>query len=506
MIPIPRAVDKAMKGLFGIAVLTAAAEILTAWSHEQVIYGKYFSLKKRKHTEPDHFYGDNMYYVYNPPRNADAADHTNPYEYTNPNKHFRALAPTVVHFYGCGWKNCGGPWTKPGPIVGQLISNGIAAVSVGYRRITTSYWYDDQNAKDMRSPEELIHVDEDGRMTLDASKPMSSYEARVCRHELITKSVYDAKVAMDHLVAHSFTHGLDMNRLVFWAYSAGGSMSQYLTHVYHRWNVGAYTPLGMFYRSSMLDLPTANIMDRVWQLISKSTKNASSTKLKDLIAQKDCYWVVGNGCGDARFDKYLEPGFSYKICNSTWNDITMKRYCGDGFSTATVGDLISSQRWPKEDSEVGAGMERIWYASKNIPLHTPKPFYTLLYNRKEEDYGLLHSSLYIPAFKRAYHEAGVYYTAYYDTHPEMQDYNDTMGSAIEDVVMGDGHKLKYQSNHDWRELLSKSGRAGKGDSEEFLSYICFVLSQPGCSPQLSKSAEPAEPAQPARQLQQLVYS
>merc|ERR1711862_901812 len=106
----------------------------------------------------------------------------------------------------------------------------------------------------------------------------------------------------------------------------------------------------------------------------------------------------------------------------------MTRFCGIGFQHVTIGDLIMEQRWPRDDPEVGRGMERIWYTSENMRKHMPSPFYVLLVNLKSEDYGLLHSSLYIPGFKRAYHEAGAYYTAYYDGHPLMVDYNDTKAS------------------------------------------------------------------------------
>lgn len=378
---------------------------------------------------------------------------------------------------------------KAGPIVGDLTRNGIAVASVGYRRITSSYWYDDPGAKNMRSPEELIHVDAKGRLSLDnKGRTFSDYNVRICRHEFIVKPMYDAQLAMEHLLATSFVRGLDLNRLFFWAYSAGGSLAQYLTHVYHQWNVGAYTPLGMFYRSSMLDLPTANVLDRVWHLIARGTKNASKTRLKDLIEKSECWWVVGNSCNDTKFDKYLQSDMPYQICNETWNRVTLDRYCGDNFDTATVGDLSRSQRWPDEDPEVGEGMQKIWYATWNMQEHTPKPYYVLLHNLKTEDVGLLHSSLYVPSFKRAFNEAGIFYAAYYDDHPEMEDYDDPKGGDIRSVVMGDGHEMRYQSNHRWLDMLEDAGFSAHrhGGTSEHIQYVCFVLGQPGCSPQLGK--------------------
>lgn len=476
---------QALNGFCGVAILSAAVNILPITARA-VIYGKYFSLKTDGIAE-EKFFGDNSYYVYNPPRNLNSGK-TNPYSLTQPDpaEHYQPLAPTVVHFYGCGWRNCGGPWDTPGPTVGELLKNGIAVVSVGYRRITTNYWFD--GIMGARSPEELIHVDGEGRLTLDGQgKTFSDYKVRICRHEFIVKSLYDGKMAMEHLVANAFSDGLDLNRMVFWAYSAGGSLAQYLTHIHHQWNVGLYTPMGMFYRSSMLDLPTANVLNQVWYDIMSSTRDTYATKLKDLIKRDDCWWVVGSGCDDPRFEKYLEPGMPYKLCNSTWNNARVREFCDEGYDHISLGDLVMNDRWPKDDPEVGAGMEKIWYNSRNIGAHTPKPFYVFLLNLEWEDYGLLHSSLFVPAFKRAYHEAGVYYTAYYDSHPLMKDFNDTDG-VIRDVVIGDNHVLKYQSNHGWRDLLSSAGIKATGDLVEFIAYACFVLSQPGCSPQLQKDS------------------
>lgn len=209
--------------------------------------------------------------------------------------------------------------------------------------------------------------------------------------------------------------------------------------------------------------------------------------LKDLIDKEDCWWVLGNGCEDPRFDKYLERNMPYRLCNSTWNRKTLDMYCNDAlaFEHATVGGLMVSQRWPKDDPEVGSGMEKLWYASSNMQRHTPKPYNVLLYNLQRENYGLLHSSLFIPAFKRAFHEAGIYYTAYYDDHPQMKDYIDPTGATGEDVALGDGHVVKYQSNHGWRDMLESAGQPARGDTNEFISYVCYVLSQPGCSPALA---------------------
>jgi acetyl esterase/lipase len=475
-----------MNGVAIILGLAGIAGITVAVAPEQVIYGKYFSLDGEKRS-----YADNTYYLYMPPKNLNT-NAANPEVITYPTTDTipYSLVPIVVHFYGCGWRNCGGPWTQAGHIVGDLLRHGIAVASVGYRRITTTYWYDNPAAENKRSPEELIHVDANGVMTLDTQgRTMKDYEVRICRHEFITKSLFDARTALDRLMAYSLENGIDLNRLVFWAYSAGGSLAQYLTHVYHQWNEGAYTPLGMVYRSSMLDLPTANLLDRAWYLIGTDTVDGEATRIKDLINQEDCWWVVGNGCSDPRFDRYLEPNMPYKICNDTWEKLTLDRYCGSSFDTATVGELKQTQRWPREDPDVGAGMQKLWYASDNMRKHTPRPFYVFLENLKKENYGLLHSSLYLPSFKRFFNEAGIYFTAYYDDHPQMKDFaalrHGVQPTSPEEIIMADGHAVKYDSNHGWRDLLRDAGFHARVDTEESISYACFVLSQPGCSPQLA---------------------
>ena len=117
----------------------------------------------------------------------------------------------------------------------------------------TKYFYGDTaNA----SVEELIHVDGEGRLTLDhTGRTMEDYQIRRGRTEYNTKCSFDAAQMMEHLIAHADEYGLDIHRISFTGGSAGGGEIHYLTWVYHQWNVGRYTPVGMVYTMAQLDYP-----------------------------------------------------------------------------------------------------------------------------------------------------------------------------------------------------------------------------------------------------------
>lgn len=259
-------------------------------------------------------------------------------------------------------------------------------------------------------------------------------------------------------------------------------MAQYLTHVYHAWHIDAFTPKGLAYESSMLDVPTANILDRVWDIVERNTVRGANTKLKDLIPQDQCWWTVGNGCDDPRFNRWFSPDLPYSTCNSTWNQITLQRYCGAGFDNATVGDLKKSQVW-SEDTDFAKGLTKIWYSSRNMLEHTPKPFHVYL-QHSQDAYGLLHSPLYSLEYKKLFERLGIKYAMYYDTTPVMREPLDVTRSR----VLLNGQTEKYASNHDWRGQLNSAGLY-EGSWTEPVLYACLSLEQPTCSPELKSKQQ-----------------
>lgn len=447
-----------------LVAVTHRSAIAHAQSGRKITYGKYYS----DWGSPDvKNFDDNSYTLFKPPKNLKDSS--------------KGLLPLVIHFYGNGWKLGGGPIENGSPKVWKMLSSGIAVASVGYRRITCHYWYDTFfGSGAFKTPEEFINIDADGRMSLDnKGKTFKDYRVRVARHEMLTKPTYDGVKALEHLISSASKFKLDMHRVFFWAFSAGGTIAQYLTHVYHAWHHDKFTPKGMSYEAPMLDVPTANVLNRVWEIIENNTIDGAKTKLKDLIPKDMCWWTVGSGCDDARFSKWFSPDMPYSTCNSTWNSMTLERYCGRGFDDAIVGDLRASQVWP-EDSEYARGLTKIWYSSRNILQHTPKPFHVYLQDsRNAGEIGLLHSPLYSLEFHKLFEKVGIKYAIYYETTPVMLEPSSVNGSLKV-------HTEKYLSNHGWHDQLASAG-VQAGSWTESVLYACVSLEQPTCMPKTQET-------------------
>lgn len=252
-------------------------------------------------------------------------------------------------------------------------------------------------------------------------------------------------------------------------------MVQYLTYVYHQSHQDTFTPTGMTYDACMLDVPTANILDQVWEIVASNTVDGPETKLANLITPDICWWVVGSGCADPRFAKWFSPDMPYTTCNVTWDQNAVQRFCGANFGSVTVGDLQKSQIW-LEDTEYAKGLTKIWYASRNILQYTPRQFHVYLQNTADA-YGLLHSPIYSAEYKKLFDKVGVQYTMYYDAVAGMVE----PAGAIPTMVARTGYQEKYISSHNWKDQLSSMGW-NSGTWMEPVWYACFALQQPTCSP------------------------
>ena len=141
------------------------------------------------------------------------------------------LAPMVVEFHGGGFT--GGAATRALTAkINACLQNGIAWISVDYRLVATQYYYDDPSGSS--TEEELIHASADGRLTLDAKLPLSSYHVRIGRQEFNTKCSYDAGRALEDLLSRAHILRLDPHRIAFTGGSAGGGEMHYLSWVYRR--------------------------------------------------------------------------------------------------------------------------------------------------------------------------------------------------------------------------------------------------------------------------------
>ncbi|CAE8697181.1 unnamed protein product, partial [Polarella glacialis] len=346
--------------------------------------------------------------------------------------------PVIVHFHGGGFTE-GTPQTSSADAdVKEATRNGIAYISVGYRLVAAKYHFGND------TPEELIHVDSEGRLSLDAAgKTMEDYRIRRGRQEYNTKCSYDAVQMMEHLIAHADAFGIDIHRISFCGDSAGGGEIQYLTWVYHQWNVGRYTPAGMVYVMAQLDYPVQNMMDRTWKLWTDDV--GEHTKLSAILAQKDCGMIIGNPC--CLGGEYCGES-DYNLCNMTWQNQSMARFCApSGFASATLGQVRDAQLWPAEDPEVGQGMPVLWYASLNMQRHQPKPFYLYVANpwNSTEGLSVVHSALYARNFAKYAEMAGINFTVYYT------DYKAMVAADVGDqrFAADDGLVWNYRSSHDW---------------------------------------------------------
>merc|ERR1712217_590586 len=93
-----------------------------------------------------------------------------------------------------------------------------------------------------------------------------------------------------------------------------------------------------------------------------------------------CANSIGNGQCTSNSLEFPPSSSDYNLCNKSWNDATVKKFCGDNFASVTLGEVAASQRWPREDPEVGLGMEKLWYATDNMQVHHPEGFYIYIAN------------------------------------------------------------------------------------------------------------------------------
>lgn len=274
--------------------------------------------------------------------------------------------PLVIDIHGGGFTMGSAmktPMSKdPATInAADYVGKGMIVCSLGYRLVTTKYFYKDSNGNN--HVEEFLKVDGKGRITIDSSKIITDYKVKVGRQEFMTKCIYDAVQAFEHILTKS-NLPIDPHNIGFYSVSAGTAEAAYLTWTYPKWNKGRYTVKGFMGSFNQLDYPVQNILEPVWSIFAKDT--GTNGRLAGILSQKDCGKIVGNPWCSQRSD--------IPVCNEQWNDHRMQKYCGPNFGSVTLGEIIQdpTSTWQittKQDK----GLYRLWCTSCQIKDADPNP-------------------------------------------------------------------------------------------------------------------------------------
>jgi hypothetical protein len=330
--------------------------------------------------------------------------------------------------------------------------------------------------------EELIHVSPKGQLHLDRKgKTMSSYKIRRSWLELIVKGVYDTVQALENVIAHADAMSIDVHRIVFFGSSAGSAEVNYLTWVYHQWNIDRFTPLGMILETPQLELPTMASLDQVWKLWVDHT--IPGTKISQLMDVNFCRWFVGSSKCDQAYDAAAiqNPAQHLKsqdMCNSTWTTSADEQYCSEKFPSATLEEVYASQKWVASDPDVGSGLPKLWYTSSNMLAYQPQPFY--LYVSSQADM-FDHSPMYALAYAEVAAKVGIHYITYYSEFPGMLPSEQRPLGKPKAFSQG-ANRIFYHSSMPWRGAHQEVDRSVVDSLDEHLIFVCTAVGVQGCTP------------------------
>eukprot|EP01004_Peranema_trichophorum_P003828 NODE_2792_length_1492_cov_83.371074_g2412_i0.p1 GENE.NODE_2792_length_1492_cov_83.371074_g2412_i0~~NODE_2792_length_1492_cov_83.371074_g2412_i0.p1 ORF type:complete len:456 (-),score=82.54 NODE_2792_length_1492_cov_83.371074_g2412_i0:124-1434(-) len=408
----------------------------TEYNIETIVYGKYWT----KDTKTGNITREcNTYYLF-VPLNASRP------------------MPLILEIHGGAFVG-GDPTKKPTPQIEAYLNNGIAWASTDYRFVTTKYYYGDE-ANPIE--EEYIEIDSNGTMTLIEGTPLSNYHVRVGRQEYITKSVYDISQALLNLASSSAKYGLDIHRLGLTGGSAGGAGINYLTYVFHSLDPTVYTPVSIVYQMAQLDYPVENVLDRVWHLWGSDI--GFETKLSLILSKSACGDVVGN--------PFCKEASQTEVCNSTWNDITTAKYCGNAFEEVTIDQLLRTQIWPVYRPEY-AHLIKLWYATENMLFYHPPSLklYVVNFLNGTSHLDFVHNALYARNYALYAGSANIDYVVYYTDYHGMTSKD--ISSERYEVPGLFGHSVFNKlSNFGW---APPKGTKATSDAEQLL-FHCQAMS------------------------------
>merc|ERR1719162_205546 len=169
-----------------------------------------------------------------------------------------------------------------------------------------------------------------------------------------------------------------------------------------------------------------------------------------------------------------------EICNKTFHEEALHRYCSDGGFSATAAQVAQTQRF-----EVSPGMKKLWYTSQNmLDYHPVLPGGKLfnMYTASDQN-GVFHGSAFLYGERAA--EIGIDYTAWYLPQPGLRKTTVPTYAAQPEVSFPflESHFL-VRSTVNWMTQPVKPQGLGPFSPEEHLQYVCFVFGMQ-CGPEMS---------------------
>lgn len=375
--------------------------------------------------------------------------------------------PIFIQFHGGGYTS-GAASSDCGEECMLHVAQGFHYASVNYRLVGQYYYYD--NSTGGRAEEEFIHAAEDGSLTLDTGGAvMSESAAIVGRTEFITKCLYDAAQMLEHLIGGAAGLHVDVHRIGLTGSSAGGGEINYLMWTYHALgnNAARYTPLSLVYTAAQLDIPVDNMLDAAYGLWADDV--GDGTHLSDILQAADCASIVGNMyCDGGRMaGKYEWP--ARMMCNQTWHDASVARYCGGAFAGATLGELRATQVFPNATAQQ-RGIATLSSASRQMLAHQPRGARIYVANQRNgtDAMSVIHSALYARAYARVAARAGVDYVVYHADYAGM-----TADDTSAERFAAAGTTWNYRSSFDFLDAPGVAAAARTSAAEKLL-FNCLA--------------------------------
>jgi hypothetical protein len=272
---------------------------------------------------------------------------------------------------------------------------------------------------------------------------------------------------MEHVIANADSFGLDAHRVVFFASSAGASLCNYLSFVYHQWNMDRFSPVGMVLSNPQFNLPFFGVLDYVWQDIVDHMK--PGTLLQEVLPFSMCH--AGLECAAE----------TKAPCNATFNQVTHQRYCASeaAFNVATLEQVKQTQTWDRSKPEYGLGLEKLWLTSKNMLAHQPRPFHILVANvATGADANIFHLPMYAQQYAEYAAQVGINYTVYFGDYPAMRA-PPLFPNAKESAKV---QEWNYASSTGWRDEFAYSLNSKPSPMEQHELFSCYVAGIPSCAP------------------------